>query len=136
MSYPGIPGTGSSGYYGHDPPGSSPYGIQKPPPHPMQNGSHPQYQTPSSNSSQFGQHPDAQILYNQRSVSIPSTFNGVQSSLSVQPQLPHPQFINPAQLFQQPQPSYQPAPQTSFDRQAASSASNTSTRMAPFSPPA
>jgi hypothetical protein len=133
MSYPGVPGPGNNGYwngYGHDPPDFN--GMPKALPQPVQNGSnHPQYHTPPSNGFQIDQRQNAQIQYNQRSYSNQPSINPMQPSLPIQPPTIHPQFINPAQLFQQSPPQYQSHPPASFNRQVIAPASNTSIKMAP-----
>jgi Cohesin loading factor len=137
MSYPGVPGPGNSGYwngYGHDPPNFN--SMPKAPTQPVQNGSnYPQYHTPQSNRLRVDQHQNSQVQFNQRPFSDQPSINPMQASLPVQPPTIHPQFINPAQLFQQAIPQYQSYSPASFHRQVPAPASNTLIKMSPANHP-
>jgi hypothetical protein len=141
MSYPGIQRTGSgsnNGYWnGNGTPNATsnqyaaPTQLQR-----QQQQPRPQYINPQIGQGQYQNPP---LHFDPRSLAQPPTLNGTQSSPSIQPQGPNTQFINPAQLFQPVQPTYQtsyePSPQPSFNPQVLNMAPSSSARIAAVRPP-
>jgi len=138
MSYPGLPPPGSNnGYWnGHDPPMAQTHGMPDARIQPAQHGNSSQYQNLPSDPS-MGQYENSPSQYHSPNLLTPASgTNGSNPSSSAFPAIQQPQFVNPAQLFQQPpQSNYHPAQQASQVRQSLSSGSQSSVRMAPVNMP-
>jgi Cohesin loading factor len=99
MSYHGGPPTGNGYWPGQDPPNDA-YGVPQSRP-PFQNDPPLQYRPPANEGQYWNQHSQTQYGMNTGYVD-----NGSYAPAPPQPQIEQPQFISPAQLFQQaPAPS-------------------------------
>lgn len=140
MSHPGIPGPGRIvNWSGHDLPSinsnGNGNGLQKAHQPSRQFGSsQPQHRVPPSSDFHVGGHQSTHVQYNREGFTSQPSVDVLKPALPAEsPTSSHPQFINPAQLFQQPQ--YPTISQPSFSQQAATPASNTSIRMPSTIPP-